>query len=95
LILLNFSHPFTAVQLRQLEALTGKKIERVIEINAQIDPQQRIAPQVPHRPKVQHLNAAPFPGGSFTTVPPPANEWKCASVFEGGGWRKSLWARIT
>jgi len=46
LILLNFSHPLTAEQLRQLEELTNKKIDRVIEIDAQIDPQQPIVPQV-------------------------------------------------
>jgi hypothetical protein len=46
LVLLNFSHPFTAEQLRKLEELAGKKVDRVIEINAQIDSQQAIAPQV-------------------------------------------------
>jgi len=46
LILLNFSHPFTPEQLRQLEELVGNKIDRMIEIDAQIDPQQPIIPQV-------------------------------------------------
>jgi hypothetical protein len=46
LVLLNFSHPFTAEQLQQLEELTQKRIDRVIEIDAQIDPQQPIVPQV-------------------------------------------------
>jgi len=46
LILLNFSHPFTPEQLRQLEELAGEKVDRVVEIDAQIDPQQPIVPQV-------------------------------------------------
>ncbi len=46
MILLNFSHPFTAEQLQQLEELAGRKVDRVIEIDAQIDPQQPIVPQV-------------------------------------------------
>lgn len=46
MVLLNFSHPLTAEQLQQLKELAGRKIDRVIEIDAQIDPQQPIAPQV-------------------------------------------------
>lgn len=46
MVLLNFSHPLTAEQLQQLEELAGRKIDRVIEIDAQIDPQQPIVPQV-------------------------------------------------
>jgi hypothetical protein len=46
LILLNFSHPFTSEQLQELEKITGSKIDRVVEIVAQIDPRQPIAPQV-------------------------------------------------
>lgn len=46
MVLLNFSHPFTTEQLEQLEKLTGQKVDRVIEIDAQIDPWQPIAPQV-------------------------------------------------
>ncbi|MFZ5898206.1 MAG: CRISPR-associated protein Csx15 [Bacillota bacterium] len=46
MILLNFSHPFTPEQLRQLEELAGEKVDRVVEIDAQIDPQQPIVPQV-------------------------------------------------
>jgi hypothetical protein len=46
MILLNFSHPLTPDHLRQIEALTGGPIERVIEVYCQIDPQQPLAPQV-------------------------------------------------
>lgn len=46
MVLLNFSHPFTPEQLRQLEELAGRKVDRVVEIDAQIDPQQPIVPQI-------------------------------------------------
>jgi hypothetical protein len=46
MILLNFSHPLTPDHLQQVEALTGRKVERVIELHSQIDPQQPLAPQV-------------------------------------------------
>jgi len=46
MILLNFSHPLTPEHLRQVESLTGRAVERVIEIHSQIDPQQPLAQQV-------------------------------------------------
>jgi hypothetical protein len=46
MILINFSHPLTADQLRRIEALVGQPIARVIEVPSQIDPQQPLAPQI-------------------------------------------------
>ncbi len=46
MIILNFAHPLTEAHLRQIEALTGQKVEWVVEINSQIDPQQLLVPQV-------------------------------------------------
>jgi hypothetical protein len=46
MILLNFSHPLTSDHLQQVETLTGQRVERVIEIRSQIDPQQPLVPQV-------------------------------------------------
>ncbi|RME79195.1 MAG: hypothetical protein D6784_01100 [Chloroflexi bacterium] len=46
MLLLNFSHPLTPDHLTQVEVLTGQKIERVVEIPSQIDPQQPLVPQV-------------------------------------------------
>jgi len=46
LIVINYSHPLTAEQLQQLEKITGDKVERTIEIDAQIEPQKPLAPQV-------------------------------------------------
>ncbi len=46
MILLNFSHPLAPAHLAQVESLTGREVERVVEIPTQIDPQQPLAPQV-------------------------------------------------
>lgn len=46
MILLNFSHPLTNEHLAQIETLIGKKVDQVIEVNSQIDPQQPLVPQV-------------------------------------------------
>lgn len=46
MILLNFSHPLTPEHLRQIEMRTGRKVERVIAVYSQIDPQQPLAQQV-------------------------------------------------
>lgn len=46
MIILNFSHPLTAEQVAQVEALTGKPVERVIHLPAQFDHQQPYLPQL-------------------------------------------------
>ena len=46
MMLLNFSHPLTNEHLAQVETFTGKNVDRVIEVDCQIDPQQLLVPQV-------------------------------------------------
>ena len=46
MILLNFSHPLTPTHLEQIEALTKQKVERVVEMPTQFDPEQPFAEQV-------------------------------------------------
>ena len=46
MIIINFSHLLTKKHLQQIETLTGRKVERVIEVNSQVDPQRPIVPQV-------------------------------------------------
>jgi len=46
MILINFSHPTTAEQRAQIEALTGQPIARTIERAAQFDTAEPFAPQV-------------------------------------------------
>lgn len=46
MILLNFSHPLTAAQAAQIEALTGHLPAQVIEVPVQFDEAAPFAPQV-------------------------------------------------
>lgn len=46
MILLNFSHPITATQQGQIEAMTGQSIVRTIAVATQFDEQQPFPPQV-------------------------------------------------
>lgn len=46
MILLNFAHPLTHEHIQQIEALSGRKVERTIDLPAQIDPQEPLVPQV-------------------------------------------------
>ncbi|MBI3799807.1 MAG: hypothetical protein HY268_22890 [Deltaproteobacteria bacterium] len=46
MILLNFSHPLTPDHVQQIEALTGRTVERVIDVQSQIAPQQPLTQQV-------------------------------------------------
>ena len=46
MILINFAHSLTSEHLKQIERLTNQSVYRVIEIPADIDPQNGIHPQV-------------------------------------------------
>lgn len=46
MFVINFAHPLTAQQIKQIENLTGRTVERLIEIGSQVDLQQPLAPQV-------------------------------------------------
>ncbi|MDT8897617.1 CRISPR-associated protein Csx15 [Thermanaerothrix sp. 4228-RoL] len=43
MILVNFSHPLSADQLKQLQALLGASIDRVVEVHSQIEPDRPLA----------------------------------------------------
>jgi hypothetical protein len=44
--LLNFAHPLTPDHLQQIETLSSRKIDRVLQIPAKIDPGLPLVPQV-------------------------------------------------
>ena len=46
MLLLNFAHPLTQAQLDQVEALSGKTVERMISIPCQLDSHLPFGPQV-------------------------------------------------
>lgn len=46
MIILNFSHPLTQENLKQIEGLTKDSVSQVFNIHTQLDPAQAFAPQV-------------------------------------------------
>ncbi len=46
MILLNFSHPLSAEQQAQIEALTGQKVEKIIPVPVQFDNAESFLPQL-------------------------------------------------
>jgi hypothetical protein len=44
--LLNFAHPLTEAHLAAVERLTGGKVERVLDVKTQLDPQKPFIEQV-------------------------------------------------
>lgn len=73
MILLNFAHPLTEPQLAQVQAMAGEKIDRVIEIPTQIDPQQPLAPQVVALADQANLSPAEWQNAPLLVNPPALN----------------------
>ena len=80
MVLLNFSHPLTPLHLQQIESLAGQPVERVIEVNAQIDPQQPLFPQV-----VAMADRAGLAAEEWQTLPilvnPPSLNYSAAALL--------------
>ena len=64
MILLNFSHPLTDRQLTQIEQLTGKPLERVVDLPVQFDNDAPFLPQL--EALMTSVNLAP---AAFQTTP--------------------------
>lgn len=46
MIIVNFAHPMTPAQVEQIERLSDRKVERIIDVPVQIDLTSPMAPQV-------------------------------------------------
>lgn len=64
MIIVNFSHPLSQEQLKQVEELTGQPIEKVIEIHSQIDPQKPLEEQV-----LRMVDQVPLSPAEWQTAP--------------------------
>ncbi|AIS53497.1 hypothetical protein TKV_c23750 [Thermoanaerobacter kivui] len=64
MFLINFSHPLTENQIQKLEEKLGQKIERVVEIDAYIDQQKSLIPQI-----VELVDRVGFTPHEWQTVP--------------------------
>ncbi|MGE5573041.1 MAG: CRISPR-associated protein Csx15 [Bacteroidota bacterium] len=66
MIVVNFSHPLSDAQKRDIESLTGWAIEAVLDVSCQIDHEMAFAPQI--RTLVD-------------SVPISADEWQSAPIL--------------
>jgi len=73
MIILNFSHPLTAEQVRQIEALTGESIAEVRHVPAQFDQGQPFAPQVVALADACGLSPEEWQTTPLLIVPPALN----------------------
>jgi len=73
MILLNFSHPLTADQRRQIEGLTGTPITQSIAVNPQFDEQQPFGPQLAALLAPIDLTPAQWQGEPILVILPSLN----------------------
>ncbi len=73
MIVLNFSHPLTGEHLAQLEALTGRPVERVVEIPTHLDTGRPFGPQVVDLADRAGLTSQEWQTLPLLVVPPALN----------------------
>ena len=73
MLLLNFSHPLTPEQIAQAEALTGQRLERIIELPVQFDNEQPFPPQLAELSAAIPLSAAELQTAPILVNPPALN----------------------
>ena len=64
MIVLNFSHPLSAAQRAQIEALAGTPIEMLHDLSVQLDPQRPFEPQL-----TELLQRVPLSPPDWQTAP--------------------------
>jgi len=70
MVLINFAHPITEAQLRRIEALTGRKVARLVDLYTQIDQAQPVASQVAALVDTIDLTPAEWQTASLLINPP-------------------------
>ncbi len=73
MILLNFTHPLTPDQVRQVEALTGEEVAEVRHVPAQFDTEEFFAPQVVALAEGCGLSPEEWQTRPILVVPPALN----------------------
>lgn len=72
-IILNFTHPLTPEQARQIEAVTRQAVERTITIPTQFDSERDFVPQVETLADACGLSPAEWQTTPLVIVPPALN----------------------
>lgn len=70
MIILNFSHPLTTEQQKQIVEMTGQPLDRVIDIPSQIDNQQPLFPQIFAMTEAAGLSPQQWQGEEILVNPP-------------------------
>jgi hypothetical protein len=73
MILLNFAHPITDQQQAQIESMTDQTIERIVEIDSQINIQVPLAPQITGLVEEAGLSPTEWQTLSLLVNPPALN----------------------
>ena len=73
MILLNFSHPINDEQIKEIEKLAGRKIDRIKEISVQFDHEKPFGEQVENLIKQCGLTSKEWQTGVILVVPPSLN----------------------
>ncbi len=73
MIILNYSHPLNSNQIAQLEALTGRPVERCLDLPVQFDPDQPFEPQLRQLQGQLSLESSRLETGEFMIIPPALN----------------------
>jgi len=82
MILLNFSHPLTHEQVKEIEAITGQAVAEVRHVPAQFDPQQPFTPQVEALAETCRLTPEEWQTTPLLVVPPSLNFITAALLAE-------------
>ncbi len=73
MLILNFTHPLTPEQVRQIETLTGETVAEVRQVPAQFDTEQPFAPQVIALVEACGLSPEAWQTTPLLIVPPALN----------------------
>ncbi|NPV86936.1 MAG: hypothetical protein HPY45_13125 [Anaerolineae bacterium] len=73
MLLLNFSHPLTPQQVAQIERLSGKTIENIIDLAVQFESQQPFLPQLQALMERIPLTPAEWQNAPILINPPSLN----------------------
>ncbi|MCX7855847.1 MAG: CRISPR-associated protein Csx15 [Anaerolineae bacterium] len=73
MIILNFSHPLTSDQVRQLESLTGQEADQVVDIPTHLDTGRPFGPQIVELADRAGLSPAQWQTLPILVVPPALN----------------------
>jgi hypothetical protein len=73
MILLNFSHPLTDEQVRDIESITGQAVTETRQVPAGFDHEQPFAPQVEALAESCQLSAEAWQTQPILVVPPALN----------------------